>query len=393
MLPLLLALLLAAPERAGSLEGRVLRHDGTPAANGMVVALPRNEAVVRTFEAKTDAEGRYRFDSLAPGVYTLLFETASAGSLVPDFTDVILESTMRGVTRTLRAATSPHVVAVEEGAAARHDIRLPPMALPRGRATSGGKPVVGLRIVLSRIGEGDSPTFETFEAPPTDATGAFESEPVPVGRYLVRGYRDSLHYALGRAEFKAPGPADLPVPLGERTLKLAIADADGKPVAPVSCSIEAAGPAHGGFRAGFDRSGDAPEGDEIPWLLPGTYRLEVAAGEVAIEPMEFAIGAEDLALRIALPPAGFLEVKVLDKAGAPVADEAVVLYRADGTAKAAHYSDEMGRVRIALPCGKWRVGLLSAPESKELEIRRGGTTGVELVAARPPPPEPPAPPK
>jgi len=66
---------------AGTLHGRVLESDGTPAEGVPITLFTVSNSEV--FEATTDVSGRYRIENLPDGAYELLFGKASA-PLIPE---------------------------------------------------------------------------------------------------------------------------------------------------------------------------------------------------------------------------------------------------------------------------------------------------------------------
>ena len=134
---LLAAVLLAAPgllvaqSTTGSITGKVTAPDGAPLPGAVVEARSEETGAVRG--AMTDAEGRYRFDLLAPGLWTL---QAHVGDAAP--------GAARRVTVGLQATATADLVA---GGALTESITVTASAPLVDRERTGGELSIDRRIV------------------------------------------------------------------------------------------------------------------------------------------------------------------------------------------------------------------------------------------------------
>ncbi|WP_437877662.1 MSCRAMM family protein [Sorangium sp. So ce513] len=139
----------------GSVVGAVRGRDGEPLAGARLVASHRSIGFVNTV---TDAEGRYRFEQLPPVVVRL--EVVDAA----------------------RAAVAH--VHVKEGRAVEQDLALVAEGSGeiRGRITSGGKPLRGLKIELASsqgVGRLEMRHLKTGD------DGTYRATELPDGAYMV----------------------------------------------------------------------------------------------------------------------------------------------------------------------------------------------------------------
>ena len=176
----------------GSLTGRVVADDGRPLAGATVNLWRRGGAGRPAGSVAADEAGRFRFDNLEPGVYTL-------NAWLPGY------------------VTAPDPLA-ERGAAVFQrvgsDVRL---TLQKGGVLTGmvtdadGTPIVAVHVRAARLRDPDGTSRNQDGAPfvaerETDDRGVYRLFGLPPGVYVI--------YAGGAARNFAPlpGPFDVDVP-------------------------------------------------------------------------------------------------------------------------------------------------------------------------------------
>lgn len=238
------------------LRGRVLAHDGAPAAKRLVVAGHTRESGLE-WSAQTDADGRFRLRGCRTGVP--MFVRVKDGR----FAQVVLDDVVPG---------NDELV-----------VRLPPpgRVFVRGVVVDGdGRPLPGTEVWL----RADPDTAHVVN---DVGTGAFEFGPLPAGRYSLA--------------LEPPGHAPITLPARELRagetwhagtitarpggrLEVTFTGAVAEPSTTDLRLSDDAG-AHVGF-AVLDG-----EHARSPVLAPGTYRLHVDSPEVAYEMLPFTIVA------------------------------------------------------------------------------------------------------
>ena len=181
---------------AGAITGRVLDSSGSPLI-GAPVALRQGNAALSLLN--TDDRGVFRFHTLRPGAYELVWSTNEKQTVtVVQGRAVDVEL----VSASTANADSPAILTLP--ASPRGD---PPPAEAhtiRGRITSAetGAPISHVTVQL--IGEGPQRTAETTEA------GGFIFRDVPDGRYSVAAAATSKYVGLRYGQ-KTPQDPSLPV--------------------------------------------------------------------------------------------------------------------------------------------------------------------------------------
>jgi hypothetical protein len=270
------------------LEGRVTdEHDrAVPGARVLTFGPTGDAAAAVPREARSDLAGRFSFDGLVQGRYTLLVEAVGLAALEP---------------RTVELPGSATVIRLEG----------------QGRSLSGevvaeGGPVRGARVRLG--GEGRGLERETV----SDEAGRFVFHGLGAGAYALRATRGLLASPVASGVSATSPPVRLTlgpglglegvvVDDGGRGLPGAEVRAEATPDDPLAESV-ASGP-DGRFRLGP--------------LPPGRLRLVArAAGFLLRAPVGVALDAKK-----ALPPqrlelvrGASLEGRVVDARGAPVGD-------------------------------------------------------------------------
>lgn len=150
-------------------EGVLTRVEGTtiyayPAASVEGETMPGVRVAMAGAETVADGAGRYRFDNLLPGAYTLSFD-APEGYVV--------------------SGGAAREVVIEAGEAARVEtVEMMRPASVSGILTEDGKPVAGARVTL-QTGEHSSPPQPSIAETTTDERGAFAFDGLAKGAYAL----------------------------------------------------------------------------------------------------------------------------------------------------------------------------------------------------------------
>ena len=309
--------------------GTLTLADGKPATARLRAWHPKSHDEV--FRGSTDAQGRYRFDRVAPGPIRLEIEPDRGPS--PGWVTLNLES----------------------GRPLTHDVQLAAGARLFGRVTDeDGRPIAG-----ARIGEG----WTQLRAVTSDADGRYEmpgcgSASRPDVHCIAAGHVKQVWQRP--AQLPDPCQHDFVMPRGQQATGR-IVDGDGKPVADVY--VQVFGTARAGQDQFFDCIATRTNRD-------GTFRVGGMRGD-----LDHALVARKdgwAMLVYALPPANADGVKhagdvalskprvvrgvVTDAAGKPVANAAVNLW---GYNQDRHRLDPNGNLANAKPIGNYREwGLL-----------------------------------
>jgi len=300
--------------RGGAIEGRVERDDGGPWAEAEVVAVAMDQHE-RTRQsvalARTDGEGRFRFEHLPP---IPMLVVLLRSELQPDVRPVQVE--------TGRSATCDFP-APREGTRVRGQLR-----------AADGTPAALRNLGLFEL---ETASWnQDWVASTTDLDGNYVFEGVLPGRYalylvdqLGRGLRclDELSVAAGAGEVEH----DLVLSSGLLEVR-ARAAADGEPVAQAALMVmrheEDGHETFGGYEMLVD--GRAQVGD----LRPGRYSVQVyptvpGIGLATSEVVEVRAG-EATPLELLLEPGGAVQVVVRTPDGRPLEGAAVVFRDARG---------------------------------------------------------------
>jgi hypothetical protein len=311
------------PRRA-RIEGEVVDSvRSRPLAGATVMAIRLAPEPAEFFGATADGRGRFHFDSLTPGRYSVAFTTAFLDSL-----DVMLP---------------PHELAVAEGETARVDMVTPSgatlrdaacrgVALPPGQGAVVGEvtdaesnqPIVGARVVVgwNEIAL-DRTTLKTTSIPRsgfivTDSLGQYRLCGVPTntrlvlelqtdkvtGTEIVLSVDDSAGVArrplsLSVAESRpasdsaaaAAGDSDaLPLLRGTATLSGTVRTVDGRPLADAHVRVVDAGPSTVTDSAGHFELQHLPAGSQVAEARKlgytlGSTQVELRRGQAAATEM------------------------------------------------------------------------------------------------------------
>lgn len=154
---------------AGSVEGRVERaDDGTPVV-AATVQLHSNDLGPQTpasRTARTDAQGKFRFDDVTPGRHYVQAVALGEGLVPSANADVVVEAltATRGVV-----------------------LRLQPGARVHGRVMAAGEPVAGVHLRANLVG-----SRKSAQPAVTDAQGQFELLGAPLGNLSFDAYPNTV---------------------------------------------------------------------------------------------------------------------------------------------------------------------------------------------------------
>ena len=309
-----------------TLTGVVLSNGEPLAAASLVLAKPRTAG--RQI-ATTDHQGGFRFGGIEDGVYDLDVSTPK-GAQHHESVEISGDREIRVELRT--ASLSGRVIDAADSS-----------------------PVSGVRISLRSQREG---SLAPFEDATTDARGAFRLLEVGDGAWTVRASREG--YAPAEREVRLDGAPEslefrleptegmsveavLPTGQAPDRLQAAALDAGGRVVA----------------------SGNYPTGENgrtrLSNVPPGSWQLVI--GSDASAPVTVPASVPGPVIRVVLPPAGRLRIRVPALASGDVAAKVVLtgaggLYRGfdwDGSVKS-EWELESGEIVLPqVPTGVWQV--------------------------------------
>ncbi|MBK9383646.1 MAG: sigma-70 family RNA polymerase sigma factor [Planctomycetes bacterium] len=169
--------------RGGTLTGRALAFGGAPLGNREIIAEALDKKHKGTHRATSDAEGRFRFDHLAPGAYRARFARSSgeafvAGDMAFAFgsTEPETEKAPEGVEASIVEAQTTDI-----------ELRQSPRASVQVRVLDEGRPIADARVEVKKKTSGpEMPNFlGGSSGRPTDAEGLVVFEDLEPGLYKV----------------------------------------------------------------------------------------------------------------------------------------------------------------------------------------------------------------
>ncbi|HEX6864648.1 MAG TPA: carboxypeptidase-like regulatory domain-containing protein, partial [Thermoanaerobaculia bacterium] len=333
----------AVLQPAARLAGRVLDPEGAPVSGAQVRAwisgeypddpLSARPCFHETGSARTGADGRFAFDTLRPGWWTV---RASA----PDLPSADSE---RRMIRSGESAEELEIV-----------LRRPPGVVTGRVLLHGGAPAAG--ALVSTVGEGVTATV-------SGGDGAYRLEGVEPGPQTVYAELEAGRSVSAELEV-APGenPLDLTLePDDRREVRGRIVGPGGEPVAGAEVYDSLGG-----------ASTSAADGSFVLRLKDGGYRLTAdregygpAEGRVTVD----GGPVEGIVLR--LPRAGSIRGRLLGLSREALAD-AWVEVRLTGNTSRKSRADLQGAYLLeGVPPGSWKVSAWSRSQSAEGRVELG----------------------
>lgn len=373
--------------RGGRLEGTVRDGRGQPVSGAMIGLLrgPFDFADARF--AETGSDGRYRFERVAPGSYSLsrFLERPGVGP---------------GTRVTTKTAT------VSEGATTVVDFGEEPRVRLSGRVLKGGKPVGRAALFFTPAGQAP---FGSFATATSDDHGGYDIELDSGGSYVVVVRPPDMEGGPAAGgppiEIRVPDTAQayLDLVLPAPGISGRITDAAGQPVSQafVVAVREGAGPNDPSGRA-YTETG-ASGSYAIESLPAGTYRVTASAPGYRIAEAFPVIVQEGATppVNFVLEPGRTLRGKVVDPGGRPVPN-ALVFVAPAGSSEGvppADTTDANGEFSVTAPSEGaldltaivkgWAparaTGLVVSGEPEEtpvvLTIREGGRLRIQVLGA------------
>jgi len=282
---------------AGAIRGRVLGPDGAPAANVSLSAEREGRATIFAFDMgrsqQTAEDGSFQLVNLRPGSYTL--RVGNSG-----FAGAFGQSARFGTA----VVTG---IELAEGQS-RDDIvvRLDaPCAIEGIVRASDGKPISGAAVFVR---DSSGRVINPLSSCMTNTEGRFKFDGAAPGTYTLSARREQQTTRESGPVRASPGEASSAelVMEGGTMLKVAVEDADGKPVRASIRVVDDAGREYGNmmsaesFRTMFSEGFSSTEQKMGP-LPPGKYRVTATddAGKSDSKPLSLS-GQPERNLRIKL---------------------------------------------------------------------------------------------
>jgi protocatechuate 3,4-dioxygenase beta subunit len=329
----------------GRLTGVVYGEDGRPLPGARIFTQPGTSNVLAK-ATSTDAEGRYEFESLAPGPVSVVWLIDAARSQV-------------------RVA---QVVVTEGGEVTADFFAAGAGATVTGTVTKAGKPVPGVTVVLIPV-EGATDRSSALRTDQTDEKGTFELKGLPPGRYILQATKNQIGARHSTSLTIPAGGENVHRDLVLLTGQIAgrILDAKGQPVSEALVIARPAGRLDGGSLEDLalgivGQSVSASDGTfRVEGLAAGTYVLQVqhgAHGQGRREGVTLADGQHLKGVDVKLPAAAELVLVVRGPEG-PVSRALVQLTDREGTPVSilpTPLTGENGRIAVpSIAPGTYRV--------------------------------------
>jgi RNA polymerase sigma-70 factor (ECF subfamily) len=383
---------------AGVLHGRVLVGD-TPLAGAVVIVGPLTGKGFFKASARTDEDGSYRIDGLPAGDYLIeLLEWVEPrtrkkleglGGIVPaDMAPLLLRTA-----KTL-PESSPRRVHVAAGASVQRDLRSPRRVRVVGTVSHRGKRLPGIEVDLVPA-KGNSTAG--WRRARTGTDGVLRLKPLAPGDYHVSCEVRDIEVRLGVHEIGDQDPARLDLALGPYTVRLRVADAEGRPVEKANVEIWKEGEAYNvGVRTfdAFGRKGVYT----MPYVAEGRFGAHVDWNDAegrsfsVAERRNFVVGPANPGpeVDLRLSPMGTLLVRAVDTAGRPLKGvEIWIQYPSSPRYVCPYPTDRNGELRMRLTARTWHVHVGGEQERwpafkgrpRAIDVRPGEVTRVEFVVS------------
>jgi hypothetical protein len=380
------------------LTGEVYGPNGKPAAGVRIVA--QEQGNWNTNLKRADGEGRFRFEALAPGSWTI--------TALLEESDLDLEGGANEATASMLDNMRFTMVQLNDGEEKHVVLGAPPKDPVRvhGRVLHGGSAVEG--GLISFFAEG-SKGFEALKMTSVATDGSYQTELGAPGRYVVSVQinggggafqQDNVEYRETIPEVEEH-VLDLALPLGG--IRGLVRGADRKPMKSARVTLVTAG----GIQAGSMLGGHYAEGTtnedgrySFEYLRPGTYAVAAGgalfggafgggaqAGRLVHSNLRVEEGKTLDGIDFELDEPGKILGRVVDAAGAPMKDASVFVRDSEG-----HLLDRLSMITSAadgsfaydgVAAGEYLVSArgkgLASTESAPVRVEKGGSANVELA--------------
>ncbi len=384
--------------RGALVTGEVYGRDAKLVAGAQIVAQEPGSMNVEM--KRTDAAGRFRFEHLTPGAWTIT-AMLEGGAVDTDGSAAEASASfmenLRIAMVTLEDGEEEHVVL---GAPPKNPVRV------RGTVRHGDRPV-GEGLV-SFVGEG-SKGLEAFKMAALGADGRFQAELGAPGRYLVTVQVTAGGGALQQnsVEFSELVPEveehvlDFQLPLG--SLRGAVRVPGGVSPAGTRVTLAAEGGIESGTLMGGQYAEATTDGDgrySFDYLRPGSYAVAAGgalfggafggqsqAGRLVRSGLRVEEGRTLEGVDFTLEEPGDIGGRVVDSAGAPVKDVALFVRDAHG-----RLLDRFSMITSGADGGFTYTGVapgeyvvsargkgMASAESAPVRVEKGARATVELV--------------
>jgi hypothetical protein len=272
---------------AGRIAGRVLGPDGKPVAEITVSLLPDEQKAdlvgqLSYGDSETDAEGRFAFENLSSGTYSI--EAGGPGAW------------LGGNNVRYGRAVRDGLIVTDGGRIENADLKLPPACQVEGIVLGPGGTPVGEAIIFARDASGH------VEGQPftwkSDASGHFRLEGVSPGRTTFFARTESMASAESAPvsiSERGSGSVELVV-VPATILRVQVENRDHQPAASEISVLDEHGHEFGGTSMMFQDEGeggaDAAGGLSIGPLPPGRYQVSAHYGKLTASAQEVSLSGE-----------------------------------------------------------------------------------------------------
>lgn len=384
--------------KGAMLTGEVFGADGKPAGGVRIVA--QESGNWNTNMKSADGEGRFRFENLAPGSWTI--------TALMEASDLDFEGSQSEVTASFMENLRFTMVQLADGDEKHVVLGAPPQdpVRVRGQVRHGKEGVEG--GLLSFFAEG-SKGLEALKMTSLGADGRYEVELAAPGRYVVTVQINASGVAFQQdsVEYRETIPEveehvlDLALPLG--AIRGLVRGGDHKPLAGSRVTLVTEGGIESGSLLGGHYAEATTDEDGryvFQFLRPGTYAVaaggalfggafggETKAGRLVRSDLRVDEGKALEGVDFELEDPGKIHGRVVDAAGAPVKDAAIFVRDEGG-----HLLDRLSMIQsgadgsfeyTGVSAGEYLVSArgknLASSESAPVRVPKAGSASVELV--------------
>jgi protocatechuate 3,4-dioxygenase beta subunit len=380
--------------------GEVFDSAGKPAGGVRVVA--QEAGNFNTNMKSADGEGRFRFESLAPGSWTI--------SALMEANDLDLEGNQSEVTASFMDNLRFTMVQLEDGEEEHVVLGAPPKnpVRVRGRVLHGREPVEGGLVTFFAEG---AKGLEALKIASIGADGGYQTELNAPGRYVVSVQINATGAAFQQdnVEYRETIPEvvehvlDLTLPLG--AIRGVVRGSDRRPLAGSRVTLVTEGGIESGSLLGGHYAEATTDEDghyAFQYLRPGGYAVaaggalfggafggQTQAGRLVRTGLDVGEGKTLEGIDFQLEDPGTIHGRVVDATGQPVKDAAIFVRDESG-----HLLDRLSMIQSAgdgtfkyegVSAGEYLVSArgknLASVESAPVRVPKAGSASVELVLA------------